>query len=40
MSGFPYPLTDTAYFPAEAYPSDSAHLAYLAEWNTRVVTPP
>jgi hypothetical protein len=40
MSGFPYPLVDTAYFPGEAYPTDSAHLAYLAEWNTRVANPP
>jgi hypothetical protein len=34
MSGFPYPL-DT-----ESYPYDAAHLAYLQEWNTRVINPP
>jgi hypothetical protein len=31
MSGFPYPLE------IENYPADSEHLAYLSEWNTRVV---
>lgn len=34
MSGFPYPL-DT-----ESYPYDAEHLAYLAEWNTRVIPSP
>jgi plasmid maintenance system killer protein len=34
MSGFPYPL-DT-----ESYPYDAAHLAYLQEWNTRVINAP
>ena len=34
MSGFPYPL-DT-----EHYPDDIEHLAYLAEYNTRVITVP
>jgi len=33
MSGFPYPL-DT-----ESYPNDEAHLNYLKEYNTRVITP-
>jgi hypothetical protein len=33
MSGFPYPL-DT-----ESYPNDDAHLNYLQEYNTRVITP-
>ncbi len=33
MSGFPYPNT-------ESYPYDAAHLAYLQEWNTRVINPP
>jgi hypothetical protein len=33
MSGYPYPNT-------ESYPYDAAHLAYLAEYNTRVVTVP
>jgi len=33
MSGFPYPL-DT-----ESYPNDDAHLNYLREYNTRVITP-
>jgi hypothetical protein len=31
MSGFPYPDT-------ESYPYDDAHLQYLREYNTRVVT--
>jgi hypothetical protein len=30
MSGFPYPTT-------ESYPYDAAHLAYLQEYNTRVI---
>jgi hypothetical protein len=30
MSGYPYPAT-------ESYPYDSAHLAYLEEYNTRVI---
>jgi hypothetical protein len=30
MSGFPYPTS-------ESYPYDAAHLAYLAQYNTRVV---
>jgi len=30
MSGFPYPAD-------ESYPYDAAHLAYLAEYNTRVI---
>jgi hypothetical protein len=33
MSGFPYTS-------AESYPYDEAHLAYLREWNTRVINPP
>jgi hypothetical protein len=33
MSGFPYP-------PAESYPYDSEHLAYLLEYNTRVINVP
>jgi hypothetical protein len=33
MSGFPYPNT-------ESYPYDAAHLAYLREYNTRVITIP
>jgi len=32
MSGFPYTT-------AESYPYDSAHLAYLKEYNTRVIPP-
>ena len=31
MSGFPYPDT-------ESYPSDDAHLQYLKEYNTRIIT--
>ena len=31
MSNFPYAAT-------ESYPTDADHLAYLSEWNTRVVT--
>ncbi len=34
MSGFPYPLD------AEHYPDDPEHLAYLAEYNTRIITVP
>jgi hypothetical protein len=34
MSGFPYSLQ------TEQYPNDPEHLAYLAEWNTRVISPP
>jgi hypothetical protein len=30
MSGFPYPVN-------ESYPFDSAHLAYIAQYNTRVI---
>jgi hypothetical protein len=30
MSGFPYPIT-------ESYPSDAAHLAYIQQYNTRVI---
>jgi hypothetical protein len=33
MSGFPYPNT-------ESYPYDAAHLAYIQEYNTRVITTP
>jgi hypothetical protein len=33
MSGFPYPST-------ESYPYDSEHLAYLLEYNTRVINVP
>jgi hypothetical protein len=33
MSGFPYTT-------AESYPYDAAHLAYLKEYNTRVIPPP
>jgi len=33
MSGFPYPST-------ESYPYDAAHLAYLQQYNTRVIAPP
>jgi uncharacterized repeat protein (TIGR01451 family) len=33
MSGFPYPLD------SESYPTDGAHVKYLEEYNTRVVTP-
>jgi hypothetical protein len=33
MSGFPYP-------PTESYPYDSQHLAYLFEYNTRVINVP
>jgi hypothetical protein len=32
MSGFPYTT-------AESYPYDAAHLAYLQQWNTRVINP-
>jgi hypothetical protein len=32
MSGFPYP-------PDESYPYDLAHIAYLEEWNARMVAP-
>jgi hypothetical protein len=31
MSGFPYPTT-------ESYPYDAAHLAYIQQYNTRVIT--
>jgi hypothetical protein len=34
MSGFPY-LVDI-----ESYPYDAEHLAYLAQWNTRIIAPP
>jgi hypothetical protein len=34
MTSFPYPLE------MESYPSDEAHLAYLREYNTRVILPP
>jgi hypothetical protein len=33
MSGFPYPSTET-------YPIDSEHLAYILEYNTRVISVP
>ena len=33
MSGFPYPTT-------ESYPFDAAHLAYIQEYNTRVINAP
>ena len=33
MSGFPYTT-------AESYPYDAAHLAYLKQYNTRVIPPP
>lgn len=32
MTGFPYP-------PTEHYPDDAEHIAYLAEWNTRIISP-
>jgi hypothetical protein len=31
MSGFPYPTT-------ESYPNDQAHLTYIQEYNTRIIT--
>ena len=34
MTAFPYPLE------TEGYPSDETHLAYLRDYNTRVVLPP
>jgi len=33
MSGFPY-------LPSESYPYDDAHLAYLEQYNTRVIESP
>jgi hypothetical protein len=33
MSGFPYPTTET-------YPYDAAHLTYIQEYNTRIITAP
>jgi len=33
MSGFPYPTT-------ESYPYDAAHLAYIQEYNTRIIITP
>jgi hypothetical protein len=33
MTGFPYPSN-------ESYPYDAAHLAYLSQYNTRVIPPP
>jgi hypothetical protein len=33
MSGFPYPTT-------ESFPYDATHLAYIQEYNTRVITAP
>jgi hypothetical protein len=33
MSGFPYPAS-------ESYPTDAAHLAYIQEYNTRIIPPP
>jgi hypothetical protein len=33
MSGFPYPTT-------ESYPYDAAHLAYIQQYNNRVITTP
>jgi hypothetical protein len=33
MSGFPYPST-------ESYPTDAAHLAYVQQYNTRIITAP
>ena len=33
MSGFPYPST-------ESYPYDAAHLAYMQQYNTRIINPP
>jgi hypothetical protein len=33
MSGFPYPTT-------ESYPYDAAHLAYIEQYNTRIIPPP
>ena len=33
MSGFPYPTT-------ESYPYDAAHLAYIQQYNTRLITTP
>jgi hypothetical protein len=32
MSGYPYPLT-------ESYPYDTAHLAYIKQYNTRLIMP-
>ena len=34
MSGFPYPLN------TESYPNDAAHLSYLQDYNTRILSPP
>jgi hypothetical protein len=31
MSGFPYPST-------ESYPYDAAHIAYIQQYNTRIIT--
>ncbi len=33
MSGFPYPTS-------ESYPYDAAHLAYIEQYNTRIIPPP
>lgn len=33
MSGFPYPANET-------YPYDAAHIAYIQQYNTRVIPPP
>ena len=33
MTGFPYPTT-------ESYPYDAVHLAYIQEYNTRIITAP
>ena len=33
MSGYPYPAT-------ESYPYDAAHLAYIQQYNTRIIPPP
>ncbi len=32
MSGFPYPTT-------ESYPYDTAHIAYIQQYNTRIIPP-
>lgn len=33
MTGFPYPVS------TESYPFDAEHLAYLSQWNTRLIPP-
>jgi hypothetical protein len=34
MSGYPYPMDK------ESYPYDAAHVAYIQQYNTRVITAP